>query len=636
MAPSTPHLLTIPQELRDEIYGLCFKVEGGLKYNHRTNKLHGDGDRQPADYLNLALTCKQLGNELRGLPLALNQITFTTAWDTNIQRYAGGWDRLTILMKWAGIWIMEHLKPLITDDMRTEITQKYPEFRECLDALASGQLTRHGLDRRLGDGMYYFTHESSETSQEGLFGGARSLHYQAQNELLKLILRKTPPEAVEQHCARELEYGALPKLRYYITRSFIQGPVGFPDVYLQLCRNYQPWSFPTEEDVVRIVDQLHIPEMRLEDCDASERCNKSLSCPYTRTEPGEALQCVGIRGQDRHVKHRFSAAACAIRFLRSLPRNIRQCCRLKLLVHEGRPSVENTAGHAQGLIQFCHANSLITIERRVDLVRNVFAGNVYPHFNKPRSHLREWNQLLRNRFCHITNALAEWLVEADALSRSPCAMPDASLTLVLDGGPRASPVAQWTTEIFEDWVLRAFYWQQAADERLAQDHGPPFSDGPVTRVQRWAIKPATPQTGTCFEAFTRVYREMTEAQKIGRSSMSNIRCTFDLPNISRERVDEVHAYTKEWTWQQWNFTSLRGDSPLDGRAAPELVSKVMTEKLKEVQTPAPLRPWTELLLQDLHYTHPDFDQFEGYAKWRDRLPREMPELCYAELEEWYG
>ena len=95
-----------------------------------------------------------------------------------------------------------------------------------------------------------------------------------------------------------------------------------------------------------------------------------------------------------------SAAACAIRFLNSLPRSIRSEVRQVDLI-EDRESVSYPECHVRGLVPFCQDNKELRIHRRVDLWWNVLwkihrGGNMIPDDR-------------------VIRAIAEWMVEATAL-----------------------------------------------------------------------------------------------------------------------------------------------------------------------------------------------------------------------------
>jgi hypothetical protein len=76
------------------------------------------------------------------------------------------------------------------------------------------------------------------------------------------------------------------------------------------------------------------------------------------------------------VKWRYSAAAAAIFFLKSLRPGIRLRIR-NILLHEDRESVAFPESHVLGLIPFCKENPRLRVDRRVNLWRNVLPSGDY-------------------------------------------------------------------------------------------------------------------------------------------------------------------------------------------------------------------------------------------------------------------
>ncbi|KAK1762128.1 hypothetical protein QBC33DRAFT_462101, partial [Phialemonium atrogriseum] len=197
-------------------------------------------------------------------------------------------------------------------------------------------------------------------------------------------------------------------------------------------------------------------------------------------------------------KYRFSAAAAAIEFLRSLQKNRRVQIR-KILLQEDHQAVSNPACHAQGLIPFCQENPLLRVERRVNLWRNVFLGHVWhsrqvhdPEDISPAD--IAWD---------VTAHVAEWIVEA--LTLISAGMPAGSFTMVLDGEPAPGRCS----EIFQTILQRDVAWQSALDECYARELLPTPSS-----YQR--------RSNTCytFEDFPQAVRDIV-------NNTSLVRCNFD-------------------------------------------------------------------------------------------------------------
>lgn len=76
----------IPRELRDLVYALCLRCEGGYVYNFETNKLV----QAKKEDIELALTyvCHQVAKEMNELALFINTATFSTFYSEATQELA--------------------------------------------------------------------------------------------------------------------------------------------------------------------------------------------------------------------------------------------------------------------------------------------------------------------------------------------------------------------------------------------------------------------------------------------------------------------------------------------------------------------------------------------------------------------
>lgn len=109
MAPARQgrHFLSLPREIRDEIYCayLAIGAEYGYVFNCGTGKLQtasnppvdaesGDSNGGQAIDLSLMYTCRQIAAEMYGLPLRFHTITFTTLYSEKLRPRAGRWQFL--------------------------------------------------------------------------------------------------------------------------------------------------------------------------------------------------------------------------------------------------------------------------------------------------------------------------------------------------------------------------------------------------------------------------------------------------------------------------------------------------------------------------------------------------------------
>lgn len=129
--------LDLPRELRDQIYEEYVRVDGGYKFSTLHWKLQSE--RSPKHPFALQRTCKLIHEEMEGLALRHNTITFSSAnyWPQGIS--AGIWQKMMctgpitifdiqMIRMWAG-------KELINDNIRELIARQYPCFLPHLDWL---------------------------------------------------------------------------------------------------------------------------------------------------------------------------------------------------------------------------------------------------------------------------------------------------------------------------------------------------------------------------------------------------------------------------------------------------------------------------------------------------------------------
>ncbi|TID07256.1 hypothetical protein CH35J_001192 [Colletotrichum higginsianum] len=77
-----------PRELRDAIYRQYVTFEGGYVLNPETNRMRGAVNDLPVD-LALMYTCKRVAEEMKGLPLKANTLTFSTFYPPEHRVHAG-------------------------------------------------------------------------------------------------------------------------------------------------------------------------------------------------------------------------------------------------------------------------------------------------------------------------------------------------------------------------------------------------------------------------------------------------------------------------------------------------------------------------------------------------------------------
>src|SRR5690349_1525532 len=89
MAHVQSRLLTLPRELREEIYAAYLFASDGYSYDFDAGKLRM-ADGQPID-LALMYTCRRVGYEMQGLALRINTVRFSTLYTDELRTRAGRW-----------------------------------------------------------------------------------------------------------------------------------------------------------------------------------------------------------------------------------------------------------------------------------------------------------------------------------------------------------------------------------------------------------------------------------------------------------------------------------------------------------------------------------------------------------------
>lgn len=255
-----------------------------------------------------------------------------------------------------------------------------------------------------------------------------------------------------------------------------QRPTCPPREMLALDAEFPAWSIPTDADLLKLSRPY---AWKTTDFCENTYCHSSRQLHttefwngsrYHEWVPPESLELgprLGVEEtteSDNRGKYRFSAASVAIKFLSSLPGNMRLHLRhLRLL--ENNVCVAFPESHAQGLISFCVENPNLRVERRVSMWKAIF--------QQQTRHNDTWNtvnglevpeqQHLISKLCDdtgfptssITDNLALWVMEAAALV--PAGMPEKSFTLVLDGAPGDDILL----DVFMNYVQRDAAWQRA-------------------------------------------------------------------------------------------------------------------------------------------------------------------------------
>jgi hypothetical protein len=125
--------LQLPRELRDLIYDLYLRCDGGYVYNFETNKLaQANGDEIE---LALIYTCRQVAKEMIGLALSINTVTFSTYYSEATQELAGRLHSAHYFERNARCILLGSVAPkLVTLEMARVATKRFPMFAPLIDA----------------------------------------------------------------------------------------------------------------------------------------------------------------------------------------------------------------------------------------------------------------------------------------------------------------------------------------------------------------------------------------------------------------------------------------------------------------------------------------------------------------------
>ncbi|KAF9878591.1 C6 transcription factor [Colletotrichum karsti] len=289
-----------PRELRDLIYIQYAIVDGGYILNPHNNKLKRADERPVSFDLAFMLTCKLVAKEMKGVILAANTLTFSTFYSDGERLNACHFGRLMDNLDNHLIGkLYQWATTCYKDDIAETITNAYPQFKPLLDLIR---------DDPEFDGLWGLLSRRS-------CGETPSTY----REFVRFALR-----AVAKRRRR------FPKKFAKLSKNRSTHPK-LP--FKQLLKHIpEPWAIPTSE---------FVEEM------------KSIMDDEQHAH----------RDQDKNKKYHYSAAAVAIRFLRSLSREDRASVR-SIVLNEDRAAVSNTECHALGLIPFCQENPHLRIERR--------------------------------------------------------------------------------------------------------------------------------------------------------------------------------------------------------------------------------------------------------------------------------
>ena len=314
---------------------------------------------------------------------------------------------------------------------------------------------------------------------------------------------------------------ALAEDSYVGYQNLIRGPI--------FLSSFDPWIIPSEDEVAMLDEYLRI-------------------VPET-AEPKEFW---------KRVRYRWSAAAVAIRFLKSISTATRLQIR-SIMLDEDRESVAYPECHGLGLIPFFSENPRLHITRHLSLWRNVLPAASLP-LHKAAQATTRGSIDLRNQLENllpddVCKAFGTWMMEYLLLFAK--GVPAHSLSLVFDG----SPIPERSSEVFET-VKRSVAWQTAWEqcEPYISTKDDPDMFGP--EFNEWYT-----------------FREFPQALKDMIAGQSSISCNFSLGNMVE--AQEILEQNRTLSGPEWWSKYRDEHSPPSYQTAP------------------PLTPWKDLRLEDV-------------------------------------
>lgn len=349
------------------IYVAYVLEDDGYFYDFRSGKLTAAGGRRID--LSLMLTCAQVANEMRGLALGTNLVTFSTVYDGNLRKTAGQFDFLMQNLTHSLRLLLEKMQGPPTPTMLEQLEVENPHFKPCFERIRN---------------------KESDIIREAWISswcGISSLHFDFIQSTMRLLAAHQHTISFSQQDLRRLQD---------------RGPQTVDDV---LSLQYPRWSIPT---------QTHISTLR-----------DALRPTKEEWEEWEEMS-------DR-VKYRISAAASAIHFLQGLSASsrleLRRLCVYEDFSSVSYPEChsrgfipfckENRELRVNRRV--CLWRSIFPSKEIPDLVR-------LAEVTDDDRRERQWDKLAAYRVSSLVN---DWAMEADVLPL--LGMPPNSFSVTLDG-----------------------------------------------------------------------------------------------------------------------------------------------------------------------------------------------------------
>ncbi|KAI1198216.1 hypothetical protein F5X97DRAFT_299722 [Nemania serpens] len=489
MTSSSCPFFQLPRELRDAIYEQYVIVEGGYIYDFKTGKLRpANNPKHPID-LAFMYTCSQVANEMRGIALRSNTITFRTLYSPELSLRAVHFDHIlndcyeesVYLIGHEDYYLREPVEASVRYDKRIldEVVRVFPK---CQPLLQLARIVEQ-------ESPPYYNQEPLELMfliMDGMVEGWGEVP-SVEREIARYALEVAFKLGYSLSWRSPRPLGTESSIRYNIQAHDL----------LEIQSTLVPWAIPTEREL-------------------SNTIRKSRKSTWqTHTVIGK--------------KCYFSAAAVAIKFLHETAVSTRRHLR-KIVIHEDHVSVAHPECHAKGLIPFCLENPSLRIERRLDLWHTVLC---------PFKHL-DWVLMAQDFLCTkgSPNGFSEnaslWLVESGDLFRA--GMPEKAFSLVFDG----NSAPEKASKVFQR-LQRDAAWQEAFDEACVRNliPTPPLGE---KRCTNFYIR----------EHFPKIMRDMTNKSSSSIQCNFDLGSSWDIePIIDHNRNYSLEDWSSNWFDDQW-------------------------------------------------------------------------------------
>ncbi|KAM0232300.1 hypothetical protein ACHAP5_010759 [Fusarium lateritium] len=406
-AKNKANLISLPLELRQQIFQDYFKVEGGYVYDAKSDSLKTADNRSIE--LSLIATCRSIANDTRHLPLSINTVKFSTLYRDDWRSLAGCFNLVASYHYLLQSDFVIHLARFMTPDIFSQLAFRYPKFESQLRL----NMSEHEADIEGVDHEFEFAHSLGERTSPAESEIDDPIYYARPTVCVSLsdFLGKLPYDSVPMtdfydgyatahvsssvelqkhwpgslseiqsavsYCLELLAEKIPAELANHVSKTFPRWTGTHPaQEFVNLC--VKPWRIPSQAEVKKTISLLELgnvwdlpsmwyytPSYHYDD--NNENNPPSYLSPEFDQRGGYHVP-FGVRCRE---KIRFSAAASAIHFLEHrICANQRTNIR-NLMLHEDFRSVNAPSSHAKGLVPFFKENPLLRVERRVDWLRCV-------------------------------------------------------------------------------------------------------------------------------------------------------------------------------------------------------------------------------------------------------------------------